>query len=91
MCHTFNGESLSTIWKPSKVVTAFNNVFNTDNDHNSEYFGGAGSVQGEFKRVSNKYKLEILALRVFLGADAQQFGTRLASVRVPLTMCHTLN
>ena len=48
MCHTFNGESLSTIWKPSKIIAAFNKVFNTDNDHKREYFGGAGSVQGEY-------------------------------------------
>ena len=47
ICHTFNGNELSEIWKPDELTAAFENVSKTKHVHTKEYFGGAGSVQGK--------------------------------------------
>ena len=57
MCYTFNSQILSDIWKPSKVTTAFIDMFPTE--HVEKYFGGTGRVQGIFltkiKRLVGHY------------------------------------
>ena len=47
ICHVFNGEDLTKIWKSSDVTTAFKNVFSMEPNQKREYFGGAGSSQGK--------------------------------------------
>ena len=48
ICHTFNGNELSEIWKPDELTAAFENVSKNLHIHQTkEYFGGAGSVQGK--------------------------------------------
>ena len=44
LCYSFNGLAPSSTWRPSNVIQAFNETFNTK--HGSEKFGGAGSNQG---------------------------------------------
>ena len=45
LCYTFNGESVTKIWKPSEVMDTFDQLFPYDNIQNVD-FGGIGLVQG---------------------------------------------
>ena len=48
ICHTFNEDDLSKIWRPSNLTIAFKNVFKTGNGQSKKYFGGTGSSQGNY-------------------------------------------
>ena len=45
LCYTFNGESVTKIWRPSEVMDTFNHLFPHDDIQNVN-FGGTRSVQG---------------------------------------------
>ena len=45
LCYTFNGESVTKVWKPSEIMDTFNQLFPHNNIQNEE-FGGTGAVQG---------------------------------------------
>ena len=54
LCYTFNGESVTKIWRPSEVMDTFNHLFPHDNNKNVN-FGGAGSVQGNINICLTKF------------------------------------
>ena len=58
MCYTFNGESTTNIWRPSKVIDTFNCIFPHDDSQNF-HFGGYGAIQGNIHSWS--------PVKVFLG------------------------
>ena len=45
ICYAFNGDTLPSIWKPSKVTTTFDEMF--PSEHVEKYFGGVGSMEGK--------------------------------------------
>ena len=46
LCYTFNGQSSSEIWKPSKMMTTFSHLFPSE-AQNKKKFGGTRTVQGK--------------------------------------------
>ena len=48
MCYTFNGKNMSDLWKSSKLITTFSNLFPMNFDSKNT-FGGSRTVQGKFK------------------------------------------
>ena len=48
LCYTFNGESLSKMWRPSEVTETFDQIFPYFTT-NKETFGGSGAVQGKLR------------------------------------------
>ena len=48
LCYTFNGESLSKIWRPSEVMETFDQIFPSFTTE-KETFGGSGAVQGKLR------------------------------------------
>ena len=50
LCYTFNGESVTKIWKPSEVMDTFDQLFPHDNIQNVD-FGGIGLVQGNIINI----------------------------------------
>ena len=49
MCFTFNGNETSKLWKPSKLITAFTNLF-PSNSKDNKTWGGARTVQGNYRQ-----------------------------------------
>ena len=45
LCYTFNGQTSSEIWKPSKMMTTFSKLFPSE-VKNKKKFGGTRTVQG---------------------------------------------
>ena len=48
LCYTFNGESLSKMWRPSEVMETFDQIFPSFTTE-KETFGGSGAVQGKLR------------------------------------------
>ena len=48
LCYTFNGESLSKMWRSSEVMETFDQIFPYVTTER-EYFGGSGAVQGKLE------------------------------------------
>ena len=45
LCYTFNGQTSSEIWKPSKMMTTFSHLFPSE-VKSKKKFGGTRTVQG---------------------------------------------
>ena len=49
MCYTFNGKNMSDLWKSSKLITTFSNLFPMNSDSENT-FGGSRTVQGKYQQ-----------------------------------------
>ena len=54
LCYTFNGQTSSEIWKPSKLMTTFSHLFPSE-VKNKKKFGGTRTVQGNEHKILKKY------------------------------------
>ena len=50
LCYTFNGQTSSEIWKPSKLMTTFSHLFPSE-VKNKKKFGGTRTVQGKKQNI----------------------------------------
>ena len=50
LCYTFNGESVTKVWRPSEVMDTFNSIFPHEIVE-PENFGGSGPVQGNINNM----------------------------------------
>ena len=48
MCYTFNGRKASELWKSSKIINTFSNIFPA-HSRNNNTFGGSKTVQGNYQ------------------------------------------
>ena len=54
LCYTFNGQTSSEIWKPSKLMTTFSHLFPSE-VKNKKKFGGTRTVQGNVYNILKVY------------------------------------